>query len=72
MCSSDLPSPPRSTLVAAVLISAGWPGERIVADAARNRLYVALHALRAAGFRPFLVTRRDGYLLEGVEVDPAG
>jgi len=43
---------------ASTLISAGWPGERILEKAARNRLHVALNRLRKGGLDAFL--ERDG------------
>lgn len=45
------------------LVAAGWPGERLVRGSGLNRLYVALHVLRAAGLASLLVTRQGGYLL---------
>jgi predicted ATPase/predicted negative regulator of RcsB-dependent stress response len=46
------------------LIRAGWPGEKIRAEAALNRLYVALTTLRKLGLRDLLVTADGGYLLD--------
>lgn len=46
------------------LVAVAWPGERILHDAATNRLYVALSGLRARGLRAWLVRRDDGYLLD--------
>ena len=37
--------------VSASLIAAGWPGERIGEDSARNRLYFAVNELRKLGLR---------------------
>jgi hypothetical protein len=48
----------------AQLISTAWPGERILPEAALNRLRVALHALRRMGFEGMLLTHPDGYLLD--------
>ena len=49
-----------------VLIAHVWPGEKILPHAARNRLHVAVHALRAMGFGAAL--RFDG---SGYAFDPA-
>jgi hypothetical protein len=46
------------------LIRAGWPGERIVAEAALNRIHVALTTLRKLGLRELLVTADGGYMLD--------
>jgi len=48
------------------LVAAGWPGERLLAEAAQKRAYTAIWALRGAVFGERLLTRDDGYL-----VDPA-
>ncbi|MEQ1508539.1 MAG: hypothetical protein ABMB14_40280, partial [Myxococcota bacterium] len=47
------------------LVEAGWPDQRIVASAARNRLKVAIAQLRKLGLRPLVLHRDDGYLLDG-------
>jgi len=46
------------------LIEAGWPGEQIVPDAARNRLAVALARLRKLGLRGLLQRTRDGWRVD--------
>lgn len=46
------------------LIAAGWPGERIVADAARKRLRTAIWTLRKMGLDEVILTEEDGYLLD--------
>lgn len=46
------------------LIAAGWPGERILVDAARNRLGVALARLRKLGLRDQLQKTRSGWRLD--------
>lgn len=51
-------------LKADALVAVAWPGERILHDAATNRLYVALSGLRTRGLRAWLVRRDDGYLLD--------
>jgi tetratricopeptide (TPR) repeat protein len=45
------------------VIRAGWPGERIGAEAALNRARVALATLRKLGLRDLLVTGPGGYWL---------
>ncbi|WP_437829374.1 ATP-binding protein [Sorangium sp. So ce1153] len=57
---------PGRGLPLAALQEAGWPGERILPDAAANRIYVAMNQLRKLGLKPWL--RRDG---EGYLLDPA-
>ncbi len=42
----------------------GWPGDRVLLDAAQTRVRVAIATLRKLGLRSVLVTRDDGYLLE--------
>jgi tetratricopeptide (TPR) repeat protein len=60
-----------------VLIEAGWPGERVLPDAAANRLYVLLNQLRKLGLRSHLHRTDQGYLLDPtlsvhyVPVEPA-
>jgi hypothetical protein len=46
------------------LVAAGWPDERLVASSGRNRAWVALSGLRAAGIEPVLVRRRGRYLVD--------
>jgi hypothetical protein len=46
------------------LVEAGWPGERLRADAAQNRLYTAVRTLRRLGLDGVLRTAGDGYLLD--------
>jgi tetratricopeptide (TPR) repeat protein len=45
------------------VIRAGWPEEKIGADAALNRAYVALATLRKRGLRDVLVSTDGGYAL---------
>jgi hypothetical protein len=49
---------------AEALIAAGWPGERMRADAARQRLRTAIWTLRRLGFEHLLRTSDEGYLLD--------
>ncbi|WP_437965773.1 tetratricopeptide repeat protein [Sorangium sp. So ce260] len=57
---------PGRGLSLAALKEAGWPGERILPEAAANRIYVAMNQLRKLGMKPWL--RRDA---EGYSLDPA-
>ncbi|MFN0252758.1 MAG: ATP-binding protein [Kofleriaceae bacterium] len=54
------------------LVAAGWPGEKIRADAASNRIHVALSTLRRLGLRDVLITVEGGYAFDpaiGVTID---
>ncbi len=46
------------------VLEAGWPGEKILPEAAQNRVYVAIATLRKLGLGDVLLTRKDGYLLD--------
>jgi tetratricopeptide (TPR) repeat protein len=46
------------------LMGHGWPGERLLPEAAGTRLRVAIATLRRLGLREIIVTRDDGYLLD--------
>ncbi|MEZ4315756.1 MAG: hypothetical protein R3F14_47675, partial [Polyangiaceae bacterium] len=46
------------------LREAGWPGERMAAASAANRIYVALHQLRGLGLQERVIRTQDGYLLD--------
>lgn len=46
------------------LIAAGWPGERLLPDAAANRLHVALSELRKLGLARAIVHQGDGWTLD--------
>jgi predicted ATPase len=46
------------------LLAAGWPGERVMAEAGSKRVRVAVSTLRTLGLEGVLVTRDDGYLIE--------
>lgn len=60
-------------LPVAGLLAAGWPGERMAPAVARNRLHVALNALRDLGLRAHLRRDEAGYALSPelpvVEID---
>ena len=52
------------------LLARAWPGERMLAEAAQNRLYVAIAELRRLGLRDVLVHRDEGYAIdESIRVD---
>jgi predicted ATPase len=54
-------------------IGIGWPDERILPHAARMRLHTTIRRLRELGLEGLLVTREDGYLIDGgVTVEVAG
>lgn len=46
------------------LQEAGWPGERILPQAASNRIYVAVNQLRKLGLKDWLKRGGEGYFLE--------
>jgi len=54
---------PGQPLAAHALVIAGWPGERILPRAARNRLHVALHQLRRLGLNDALCCAPGGWFL---------
>ena len=60
------------------LRTAGWPGERMTAASAANRIYVALHQLRSLGLVDQVIRTLDGYLLDPnvpvyhVAIEPVG
>lgn len=42
----------------------GWPGERILPEAASNRIYVTMNQLRKLGLKEWLTRGEGGYLLD--------
>jgi len=54
---------PGQTLAPDELIAAGWPDEQMLHASARNRLYVALNALRKTGIGADLESEGGGYRL---------
>lgn len=54
---------PGKTISAQGLVAVGWPGDRSLSDSAKNRLHVALSALRKAGLGDRLKRDGDGYAL---------
>jgi len=51
-------------LATATLAERGWPGERVLVEAAATRVRVAVATLRRLGLRNTILTRDDGYLLD--------
>ena len=51
-------------LTVAQMQSKGWPGEKILREAGRARVYVAVSTLRRLGLGDVLVREESGYLLE--------
>ena len=52
---------PGRSLDVAELIEAGWPGERPIYEAARNRVYVLVSRLRKLGVSGVLENYDEGY-----------
>jgi len=46
------------------LREAGWPGERMLPEAASNRIYVAMTQLRKLGLKGWLKRSEEGYFLD--------
>jgi tetratricopeptide (TPR) repeat protein len=59
---------PGIALSADALVAAGWPGERVLPEAASTRLRTAISALRKLGLRDIIQTRDDGYILAATVV----
>jgi predicted ATPase len=55
---------PGSALTLDEVLAAGWPGERMSAEAGAARVYNAIQRLRRLGLDGVLRTRDDGYLLD--------
>ncbi len=47
-----------------LLVGAGWPGERMLPSAAKNRLHVTIARLRKVGLLPVLLHDDEGYFLD--------
>lgn len=61
----------RATVDLDTLLAAAWPGDRGRPESARNRLYVALTALRKLGLRDVLQRNEQGWYLDPtVEIVP--
>jgi tetratricopeptide (TPR) repeat protein len=64
---------PGSGLTVGELFDVGWPGERVMPDAAAARVYTAIRSLRAMGLGDALKREAEGYLLDpAVRVDVVG
>jgi predicted ATPase len=61
---SELAKRPRVPIAARDLVAVGWPGERMLEDAATNRLYVSMNRLRKLGLGALLVSTDAGYVLD--------
>jgi predicted ATPase/Tfp pilus assembly protein PilF len=57
-------SAPGEGLGLEALFEAGWPGERVDAGSASNRVYVALNRLRKLGLRPLILRSEQGWCLD--------
>ncbi len=55
---------PGTPLDAGQMLDAGWPGERVLADAGVHRVRVAVSTLRKFGLRAAIQTRGSAYLLD--------
>ncbi len=55
---------PGTVLSADTLLSAGWPGERMLYESGLARVYMAVRRLRELGLESVLVTRDGGYCLD--------
>jgi predicted ATPase/Tfp pilus assembly protein PilF len=55
---------PGAGIPSRTLINAGWPDEKILARAARNRLNVTITTLRNLGLRNVLIGDEEGYRLD--------
>jgi predicted ATPase len=55
---------PTVALSQQALLEAGWPGERVLAEAGSKRVRVAISTLRRLGLGGLVVTQDDGYLLD--------
>jgi hypothetical protein len=55
---------PGRPVPAADLVRAGWPDERIVPSAAKNRLHVSITRLRKLGLEDAILRDADGYMFD--------
>ena len=46
------------------LLEAGWPGEKVIFEAGRQRVYMTMVELRKMGLAPWIIHRGSGYLLD--------
>lgn len=55
---------PGRAVAAEELVRAGWPDERIVPSAAKNRLHVSITRLRKLGLEDAILREADGYMFD--------
>lgn len=55
---------PGRPIAAEELVRAGWPDERIVPSAAKNRLHVSITRLRKLGLEDAILREADGYMFD--------
>lgn len=55
---------PGAGLPQEALVEVGWPGERILPEAAATRVYSGIRTLRRLGLAPALLRHADGYLFD--------
>lgn len=55
---------PGAGMSAEELVEIGWPGERILPEAAAARVYSGIRTLRGLGLEAILLRHADGYLLD--------
>jgi tetratricopeptide (TPR) repeat protein len=55
---------PGSALSAAEVQAAGWPGERMLAESAAARVYMAIRRLRGLGLDALILTSDEGYSID--------
>ena len=68
-------APPGAGIGVEGLFAAGWPAQRALPSAQRNRVHVALSTLRKAGLRAVLVRVDGGWALDwdqGIDLDGEG
>jgi hypothetical protein len=62
----------RASVAVTEIVARVWPGQRLLPEAAADRVYAAIGWLRRAGLGDVLVSRGDGYALAPeVEIDAA-
>jgi predicted ATPase len=54
---------PNQSFTSAALLAAGWPSERVIAEAGAHRVRVGIATLRKLGLRDAIKTSEDGYAL---------
>ena len=59
---------PGALLKSDEVLAAGWPGEKMKTESGALRVYTGIRRLRKGGLGDVLVTREDGYVLDGVRL----